>query len=217
MTRFLSIPALAAALLVSAIAGSTARAEDEPKKLSATQVEAFDASLVGSTAGKAKTFACFIRRYDADHLAAHPKQQVSAMKLLVVVDAPSTEQTYNHNFKLGVKFRHRKGDFQSGGFCNHASVKDAGDEIRLSCGVDCEGGGIEIGIAPSRKSQDQAGAMVRLEAVRIWDNDSKAEEEVADYLKAGDDDKAFRLERTSLKDCGSLVSDDDERIAMLGK
>lgn len=217
MIRILSMPAFAAALLVSAIAGGTARAEDEPKKASAAQAQAFDTTLVGSTAGKVKTFACFIRRYDADHLAAHPKQTVSAMKLLVTVDMTSTEQTYNHEFRLGMKFRHRKGDFQSAGSCNHAIVKDAGDEVRLSCPIDCEGGGIEIGIAASRKPQDKAAAMVRLEAVRIWDNDSKAEEETADYLKAGDDDKAFRLERTSLKDCGSLVSDDDERIAMLGK
>lgn len=217
MTRILSIPAFVTALLVSVIAGGTARAEDEPKKASATQAKAFDTTLVGATSGKAKTFACFIRRYDADHLAAHPKQTVSAMKLLVTVDPPSTEQTYNHGFKLGVTFRDRKGNFQSAGSCNHASIKDAGDEVRLSCPVDCEGGGIEIGIAASRKPQDQAAAMVRLEAVRIWDNDSKAEEETADYLKAGDDDKAFRLERTNLKDCGSLVSDDDERVAMLGK
>ena len=30
-----------------------------------------------------KTYACFVRRYDASHLAQHPKQKVSAMKLLV--------------------------------------------------------------------------------------------------------------------------------------
>ncbi|SFM17758.1 hypothetical protein SAMN03159423_5809 [Bradyrhizobium sp. NFR13] len=217
MTRILSIPAFAAALLVSAIAGGTARAEDEPTKVSAAQIEAFDTTLIGRSVSKAKTYACFIRKYDAEHLAAHPKQKVSAMKLLVTVEAPSSELTYSHSFRLGVKFRDRKGDFQSAGSCNHASIKDAGGEVRLSCPIDCEGGGIEIGIAASRKPQDKAAAMVRLEAVRIWDNDSKAEEETADYLKAGADDKAFRLERTSLKDCGSLVSDDDERIAMLGK
>ncbi|WP_213288494.1 hypothetical protein [Bradyrhizobium sp. sGM-13] len=36
-----------------------------------------------------KTYACFVRRYDANHLAQHPKQKISAMKLLVTAeDAP---------------------------------------------------------------------------------------------------------------------------------
>lgn len=212
----LSIAAFVATLLASAIAGSAiARADDAPNKVSHARIEAFDATLVGGAVGKAKTFACFIKRYYADHLAAHPKQKVSAMKLLVVVDAPSEDRTYGHNFKLGVKFRHRKGNFESGGFCSHASAKDVGDEVRLHCGVDCEGGGIEIGIATGRKPQDVAGAMVRMDTVRIWDN--KNESEDADYLRAGADDKAFRLERTNLKDCESLVSDDEERVAMRGQ
>lgn len=30
-----------------------------------------------------KAYACFVRRYDAEHLARHPKQKVAAMKLLI--------------------------------------------------------------------------------------------------------------------------------------
>lgn len=206
MSRVLSA-AIAAALLIASV---PARAEDGPAKVDPAKAAAFDATLIGGAVGKAKTYACFLRKYDAAHLAAHPKQKVSAMKLLVEVDAPSDEQTYSHNFKLGVKFRQRKGDFQSGGFCNHASVQAVGDEVRLHCGVDCEGGGIEIGIAAGKTSGDAA-AVVRLEAVRIWNNDSKNEEDAADYLNAGSDDKAFRLERTTTQDCEALVTDPDER------
>ena len=36
-------------------------------------------------AAKANTYACFVRRYDADHLARHPYQKVTSMKLLVHV------------------------------------------------------------------------------------------------------------------------------------
>ncbi|CAN5161864.1 hypothetical protein BH11PSE4_BH11PSE4_06330 [soil metagenome] len=204
MSRGLSIAV--ACLLIAAV---PARAEDAPAKVDPAKAMAFDAKLIGGAVGKTKTYACFVRSYDPAHLAAHPKQKVSAMKLLVEVDAPAEQQTYSHNFKLGVKFRHRTGDFQSSGFCNHASVHSAGDEVRLHCGVDCEGGGIEIGIAAG-KPAGEAAAMVRLEAVRIWNNDSKDEEDAADYLKAGSDDKAFRLERTSTRDCESLVTDSDE-------
>jgi hypothetical protein len=33
-----------------------------------------------------KSYACFVRRYDANHLAQHPKQKVSAMKPLATAE-----------------------------------------------------------------------------------------------------------------------------------
>jgi hypothetical protein len=42
---------------------------------------AFDARMFGRPLSQ-KTYACFVRRYDANHLAQHPKQKVRAMKLL---------------------------------------------------------------------------------------------------------------------------------------
>jgi hypothetical protein len=63
-----------------------------------------------------------VRRYDASHLAQHPEQKVSAMKLLLSAEVPEEEKTLNYSFRLGVKYRHRPGNFDSSGFCSTASA-----------------------------------------------------------------------------------------------
>ena len=78
----------------------------------------FDQRLFAGPAG-AKTYACFVRHYDAIHLARHPKQKVNAMTLLVTAENPPEEKTTNYSFRLGVKYRHRSGNFNSSGYCNH--------------------------------------------------------------------------------------------------
>ncbi len=91
-----------------------------------------------------KAYACFVRRYDANDLAQHPKQKVSAMELLVTVEDAPEDKTVNYSFRLGFKYRHRAGNFESSGYCNHIVAENTGGEIRLGCRVDCEGGGIEV-------------------------------------------------------------------------
>lgn len=85
-----------------------------------------------------------MRRYDANDLAQHPKQKVSAMELLVTVEDAPEDKTVNYSFRLGFKYRHRAGNFESSGYCNHIVAENTGGEIRLGCRVDCEGGGIEV-------------------------------------------------------------------------
>ena len=97
----------------------------------------------GNTGGK-KIHACFVRHYDADQIARHPKQKVGAMRLLVTAEMPPDDKVLNYSFRLGVNYRHRPGDFDSSGYCNHATATDAGKETRFDCGVDCEGGGISV-------------------------------------------------------------------------
>jgi hypothetical protein len=48
--------------------------------------EAFVKRLFGGPADPQKSFACFVRTYDASHLAHHPLKKVSAMKLLVTAE-----------------------------------------------------------------------------------------------------------------------------------
>jgi len=104
-------------------------------------------------------------------------------------------------FRLGVKYRSRKGDFDSSGFCGHVIAEDAGNEIRMGCGVDCDGGGIGVAL-----SKDDKAAIIRLERVRIWQN-NKPDDEAGDELVAGADDKIFRLDRADASECASLVTD----------
>lgn len=199
-------------LLVTLSAGiSVSRAEDGPPPIDPAKGAAFDARMFGAALDEKSAYACFVRRYDADHLARHPLQKVSAMKLLVSAEYPPEDKAYHYSFRLGVKYKHRKGDFDSSGYCNHVIAEDAGHELRLGCGVDCEGGGIDVAL-----SKDDKSAIVRLERVRIWQN-NKPDDEAERSLVAGADDKIFRLDRIDASECASLVTDRKELAALRHK
>ena len=197
--------AAAAALAVSATGITLGHAGEEG--IDKARAAAFDARMFTRPPGD-KAYACFVRRYEPDHLARHPQQKVSAMKLLVTAEIPQDEETsekiINYSFRLGLKYRHRSGDFDSSGTCNHFVPEDRGDEIRLGCGVDCDGGGINVAM-----SRDDRSAIVRVERVRIWQN-SKPDEEPSDALVGDADDKVFRLDRADIRECASLVTDRKE-------
>jgi hypothetical protein len=150
-----------------------------------------------------------VRRYDANHLVQHPKQKVSAMKLLVTAEDAPEDKTASYSFRLGFKYRHRAGNFDSSGYCNHIIAENTGGEIRLGCGVDCEGGGIDVAI------KDDKSALIRLERIRIWER-NKADD-ASDDLVAGADDKIFRVDRADLHECSELVTDRKELAALRRK
>ena len=174
------------------------------------KADAFDVRMFARPVGN-KALACFVRRYDAAHLARHPKQKVGAMKLLVTAEIPDGEKDLSYSFRLGVKYRHRGGDFDSSGYCNHALAEGSGDEIRLGCGVDCEGGGIDVAL-----SRDDRSAIVRLERIRIWQNNNP-DDEAEEALVAGADDRIFRLDRADSRECASLLTDRKELAALRHK
>jgi hypothetical protein len=196
-----------AAAVVAAVSAAGLAAEEGIDKATA---DAFDVRMFAKPPGN-KAYACFVRRYDPEHLARHPKQKVSAMKLLMTAEIPPDENTTNYSFRLGVKYRHRAGDFDSSGGCGHVTAEDAGHEIRFGCGVDCDGGGIVVAM-----SKDDKSAVIRLERVRIWQN-NKPDEEAEDSLVAGADDKIFRLDRVEASGCASLVTDRKELAAIRHK
>jgi hypothetical protein len=59
-----------AAAFASVVGAHACHAQEGVDKAKAT---AFDAWMFGGPLGQ-KTYACFVRRYDASHLAQHPKQ-----------------------------------------------------------------------------------------------------------------------------------------------
>lgn len=160
-----------------------------------------------------KSYACFVRVYTAGHLARHPKQKVSRMKLLVTAEKAPSEGASGYSFRLGFKYRNRKGVFDSSGECRHAAVEDnpVTKAPPLGCSVDCDGGGIGIDV-----SKDNHAAIVSLERVRVWRN-NKPDEEASYSLDAGQDDHVFRLERVDNRQCSSLVTDRAELAAMRKK
>ncbi|SEM19399.1 hypothetical protein [Bradyrhizobium sp. OK095] len=203
--------ALVLPLALAAFLG-TARAEeaDDIREATKAEAETFNARIYAGTPD-VRAYACFVRRYDAEHLARHPKQKVAAMKLLVSAEFDTEDKQLHNSFRLGFKYRHRSGDFASGGSCSHVVFAKDGNEIRLGCGVDCEGGSIGVALAKDDKS-----AIVRLARVRVWRND-KPDDEAELSLVAGNDDGIFRLDRTDTSKCASLVTDRKELAALRHK
>jgi hypothetical protein len=208
VSRLLTAQAAAAALAIT-LTSSVATAQAD--ELTAEAKAQFDKRMFAKEPDpKGNTYACFVRRYDADHLARHPHQKVTSMKLLFTSELFEGNTALDRHFRLGVTFRHKRGNYDSSGSCNHFRPEDAKDkdEIRFGCGVDCDGGGISIAMGKEDKS-----AIVRLSRVRIWQN-NKPDDEWGDELVAGKDDAIFRLDRASLDECRSLVTDRKELAAM---
>ena len=190
-------------MLAVAAVGGAARADET------ANADAFAKRLFGrDVAAKGKTYACFTRRYDATHLRQHPQQKTTAMKLLVSAEMASDDKLTNYSFTLGVTFRDRKGHFDTMGSCGHPNAEqEGGDKLVLGCGVDCDGGGLQIEMANGDKA-----VIVRIDRVAIWNNDRPDDER--DSFEAGVDDKAFRLDRVAMDECKSLMPKDDELAAL---
>jgi hypothetical protein len=203
----------AASLVFCALAlswSAPVRAEDgEPDdaKVTALNVAFAQRMFAGSVDKKKKTYACFTRVYDADHLAKHPLQKVSAMKLLVETEN-DLDTPYSYAFRLGLRYRNRSGDFDSSGACGRARLSDGSGDPRIGCSVDCDGGGVEVGLTADNKA-----AMLRVDHVRIW-RGKDPDEEASYSLVGGADDRVFRLDRTSLSECASLVTERKELAAL---
>jgi hypothetical protein len=206
ITRFSSLAFLSVTACTAAVGPTGASAQEATK----AQADAFNARMFAGAPGN-KAYACFVRRYDADHLTRHPKQKVASMKLLVSAEYDKEDKELHYAFRLGFRYRHRSGDFDSSGSCGHALFQDNGDEVRFGCGVDCDGGGIGIAL-----SKDDKSAIVRLERVKVWQN-NKLDDDAEESLVAGADDKIFRLDRTDNSECVPLVTDRKELVALRHK
>lgn len=202
-----------AMLTASAALPGNARAEEAPSnEPTAAQSESFTKRLFVGKITKKKSYACFVRRYDAAHLAAHPLQKVNGMKLLVTAEKDPEAEALQYSFRLGVTFRHRRGHFDSSGSCGSPmSSEVSADKLQIGCGVDCDGGGVSIEMAKT-----DSAVLVRLERVRIWQN-NKPDEEDGLALEGGADDRVFRLDRADLEECRALVADRQELAAMRRK
>lgn len=191
----------AAAFLIAggAIAQDAAEPKPDPE---------FPGKMFAGKVNKDKNYACYVRFYDEDHLVRHPLQKVRVMKLLVTAESSEDDPKLTYSFRLGVNFRARKGNFDSSGYCGSgAFAEDPKQKPRLNCGVDCDGGGISVEMTPDSKA-----TLVRLESIRIWQNNRPDDEGLT--LSGGADDKIFRLDRTRLDQCRALITDRKELAAM---
>ena len=210
---------LLAGILAMAAVATPAGADDRQLDI------AFAKRVFAGTLPNPKAYACFVRRYDAGHLAQHPLQKVSVMKLLISTEKDADFSVFQYAFRLGVNFRDRPGDFDSSGNCGHApTIKDPDNPdippedrvtrpqgIDFECDVDCDGGGVTVDLV-----NNDGAVVVKLDHIRIWKGNAP-DAKAAGALQGGDDDKVFRLDRTSLNECTPLVADRKELAAMRHK
>jgi hypothetical protein len=197
-----ALPAvLAAAVLVFAGTNFTARGQESKDD------EAFQQRLFGRALDGTQIHACFSRIYDAAHLAQHPRQNVRTMLLLVRANSESNEPKYE--LRLGVTFRQSGAHFDSAGDCGsiHDTSDAGGSAGVVHCGVDCDGGSIDVAI------KDAKSVLVSIpRGARIWRAGS---DDDRDQVKRfGADDKVFRLDKAALTECLRLADDSKEKAAM---
>lgn len=181
-----------------AVAAGAAHAADSVTVPNDTTVT----TLLGKDPGKDSAYACFVRHYDAPHLASHPKQNVRDIKVFVdtTYDADAGRE---YDLTVGVGFRKFKREFDISGGCQ-TSVD--GKNL-LNCGADCDGGHFDI------TTNGQSSIMLSIPAsVRLWDPAS-TDDGPGDAPKGADfgsDDKLFKLDRAALDQCTSVMNDDEK-------
>ena len=161
----------------------------------------FMKSIFADPAPTAKSRACFVRHYDAQHMAQHPRQEVTDMMMLVGREKFADDSDVHWQFQISTHFTNRKGRFESGGDCSVATTDYNGKPIpeSLRCGVDCDGGDVVI-----RNEADRKSITGRVDRLRVWRAGTAPEEGAQDAF-AGGDDKLFRLDRADASECSPLL------------
>jgi hypothetical protein len=151
--------------------------------------------------------ACFVRTYDADHLKRHPKQKVTELILsiryvtlgedeavIVATEGGGTEKRYfDYDFTLAAKTKAHDRTLYASGDC--ASAEGIG------CGVECDGGGIEI----EPIAGDKDSILMRFsESGYIRMTLGCRDEENSVELKPGEDDKVFKLTKAPAAICDAM-------------
>lgn len=153
--------------------------------------------------------ACFGRVYDAQHMAAHTKQRVTAMHIFkdlstdpMKEDPPETAQEIlerdgsDGNFGLTayVYFRDKPGKL----FHHWLSCNSFGRDL-TTCSIDCDGGSFNLKEAGSSLLLQNNGFVVIGGC-----GESEEEAEQRDFVSSGVDDRIFRLDPEPLKVCTML-------------
>lgn len=143
--------------------------------------------------------ACFRRVYDAAHLKAHPKQAVTEMDFRIAYYihepdefAPKGQRNYYFQLIASLRDANQPKPLSAMGEC-----RPTADGKAIFCGVDCDGGGINV------KRSGDGQILVDLEAVgRLrMTADCGEDEDNAFELTPGKDDKRFLLSKAPDAEC----------------
>jgi hypothetical protein len=173
---------------------------------SAANISTPETQIFGKDPGKDRAFACFVRHYDAAHLKAHPKQNVTDMLMLVDSSYDADSQSRSYALTLSSQFRTVKQAYMSYGGCNG---EIAGQ--KLSCYIDCDGGAIDVRFKDTNNILVDIPYGARLEDPIVDFETDDPTANIPDKAQFGPDDKTFLLSRVSNALCVDLENDDDKQ------
>ena len=134
---------------------------------------------------------CFTRTYDRAHLARHPDQVITAVKLHIYRPPPGSSGKYW--FLAQFRLRGKDETLRTGGTCGEKVGEKASG---LWCVVECDGGGVDV--VPRARA-----AMMSLDRIRVaacGENYFSGAQE----LTRGKDDRVFRLDRVDDAACAGM-------------
>lgn len=152
---------------------------------------------LGSTASAAESMqGCFIRNYSDAHLAKHPNQLVTSVRLF------ARRNDSREEFFLELKLRGRSESLSTAGICLDQ------DSRSFHCFVDCNGGGINIRPQSSH-------VMMYLDQITMKKtcdmNPGDIEGNVV--VSGGLDDRVFRIDRVNDAACRGMKFLDERKSA----
>jgi hypothetical protein len=139
---------------------------------------------------------CYTRRYSAEHLAKHPKQTVAEMEFRLTYYQHEPDQSWpegqrNYYFALTAKVKGKARRLKAFGECTPVTGA-------ISCGVECDGGGVLVMRRPDDKALvyfPDAQSFIRMTEGCDETEDDRFE------LKPGSDDWEFLLGKSADAAC----------------
>lgn len=139
---------------------------------------------------------CYARSYGKDHLAAHPKQRVTDLKFQLAYHRHKADSDYpqgqrNYYFRVIAKLRSSSKTYSAMGECSASGAK-------IFCGVECDGGGVNI------RTRSQGKLLVYFgdtDFIRLAESCDAVDEADGVELKSGSDDREFLLGPVSASAC----------------
>jgi hypothetical protein len=152
--------------------------------------------LVGKQASLDRSaLGCFVRDYDKSHLARHPNQLITNVKL--AIRSPKGASPYRHEFALQVQMRGKDKILKTEGMCKEEGA------LKLHCFVECDGGGVDLSVK-------EDSVMMYLDRIRMASCGKDINDvEKAEEISGGLDDREFRIDRAGIGMCSNMDSTEE--------
>jgi hypothetical protein len=178
-------------------------------------------SVLGASVAHTETdvLGCFVRTYDKAHLAEHPDQLVTAVKLHIYHPPPgegtpplNEAEAKNATWmKMEVKVRGRDVILTTGAICRKEEPPDTWQRPHLKhlpppdalwCGVECDGGGIGVASRGDHAMMYLGGIMMSVKK-NYYSCTGETKESIEELL-GNKDDHVFRLNRVNERECADM-------------